>query len=261
MNTIEALRIAGVPDYHFKEAENSLQLADDRIKGLLLHKAKTRWFEASKIAKELKWENNRLIEVRPDWAKKDIAPMLNITCNGDFIEWVETPDGGRPYPDCWLNPDPESEDYKRACEINYRYFKGLHPRSYEARVIWYRRNAGEYLAYDRGVPITAHEGFEIWRGQEEGIIVSAWRAGAHWMVNTSKPWIGSYHLKSRKGFEIDNIFCGKLSPQLWFPIPGYQLRAPVSYSTLPRKGGDSMEFYGWEDVQMSGGKAYTNYTF
>ena len=66
--------------------------------------------------------------------------------------------------------------------------------------------------------------------------------------------------RSRKGYEIDNVFSGDYTPQMWFPIPGYQLRAPVTWSVLPGKA-QSMEPKRWETVQGNGeGKIYTKGT-
>lgn len=68
--------------------------------------------------------------------------------NADAIEatWVMTPEGGRPFPGQWLDPNDVS-----AIEANY-WCKGQHPRSKKSRKLWYQRNAGEYVAWERGVP-------------------------------------------------------------------------------------------------------------
>lgn len=233
MNFTQALRIAGVPQALHAEAISSVTEANARCKGLLWPKLKARWLKAGRIADALAWGDNRLLDVRPDWAELDIAPMANITCNGDHIDWMETPAGGRPNPDCWLNPDPSSEEYQRAVATNHRYCKGQHPRSKAARKAWYRRNAGEYCAWRVGAPVDPAQGLEIWRGSAGNTAVVAWRVSGAWIFNISRKVMGPLHLNTRVGYEVDNVFCGDQAPQMWWPIAGYELRAPVTSSTLP----------------------------
>jgi len=33
------------------------------------------------------------------------------------------------------------------------------------------------------------------------------------------------------------VYCGPVTPQMWFPVPGYELLAPVTWSVLPVWGG------------------------
>lgn len=62
--------------------------------------------------------------------------------NADTIEatWVMTPEGGRPFPGQWLDPNDVS-----AIEANY-WCKGQHPRPKKSRKLWHQRNAGEHCS-------------------------------------------------------------------------------------------------------------------
>jgi len=155
MKPKDALSLVGVPADLHAQAIASLALAKERNRGLTWHKLKVRLFRAGKIAKLLKWGDERLLDVRPDLADWDIEPMTNITAHGDHGPWVFTQDGRLPAPGRWLNPDPASAEYQEAVNdpISQRYFGGAHPRSPEARKAWYRRNGGAYLAWRRGVPV------------------------------------------------------------------------------------------------------------
>lgn len=233
MKVEDILDIAGVTDpIRREQAAWCLHLAEKRKKGLLLHKIKVRLFRAGKIAKLIPWGMDRLIDVRPDLASWDIEPVTKITAQGDKGEWGPGPDGGRPIEGEWLNPDPESAEYKLACETNH-YSPGLHPRSVKSRTRWYRRNGGAHEAYMRGeivYPILGHEVFKGSRGRHE---VELWRCGGVFLVKVKTKIIGNFGLRSRKGFEVDNVFSGVYSPQAWFPIPGYELRAPLTWSVMP----------------------------
>ena len=231
MNYIEHLQAAGVPKELWPEAVSSLRLARERARGLTLAKWKVRLFKAGKIAGLLEWEDNRLCVKHPELAAWDIAPALNVTCNGDHVEWVDTPDGGRPNPDCWLNPDPNSDEYKRAVALprSQRYFPGHHPRSKAARKAWYRRNAGEYAAWEKGVAITPGSALETWRGPD----VRVHCASGAWIVVTEKRLLGPWMLRTRTGFEVDNVFSESHGAQSWYPESGFELRAPATHSVLP----------------------------
>lgn len=232
MNLSRLLTIAGVPATLHAQVIDCIDLADDQSSGLLWAKIKIRLFKASKIAKAMSWGNNRLIEARPDWADCDIAPMSNITANGDNGPWYGTPHGDRPIEAFWLNPDTESEEYAQAIAACY-WCKGAHPRSEKARKAWYRRNGGEYLAWRLGLPIDAAIGFQKWQGSEGKTAVTVMRCGDAWIVKSTRKVIGRLQLKTRVGFEVDNVFSGPLTPQMWFPIEGHELRAPVTWSVLP----------------------------
>ena len=233
MNTIKALQIAGVPEKHYKAATASIELASKRTEGLLLHKMKARYLKAKKISNILQWEDERLCVKYPKYAEYDIAPMRNITCNGDHLPWKNTTEGGRPDPDAWMNKDPNSLEYQEAVmnATSLRYFSGNHPRSRKAREMWYRRNGGEYLAWERGQVIRPSEGFERWTGTQGSTQVIATRADGAWIIRASER-TGPFRVVTRVGFEVDNIYSGMYSPQAWFPIEGYELRGCATHSVL-----------------------------
>ena len=130
MTPQQALQLAGVPEARHAEALASIARAKDAKRGLLAHKLKARWLHAGDIAGALAWGDERLCTVRPDLARWDIAPMLNVTAHGDNGPWA--PDGSRPLANYWRNADPESADYQSAVEANY-WLKGTHPRSKASR--------------------------------------------------------------------------------------------------------------------------------
>ena len=228
MNLLELLTTAGVPAHLHSEAIASLQDAERRARGLLWHKVKVRLFRAGKIAKMIPWHADRLIDVRPDLIDWDIAPMINITAHGDNGPWHSTAIGDRPDKGYWLKRDPESEEHKYAVSKNY-WCKGEHPRSQKSRKAWYRRNGGEGKAWQLGAPVSRQAYREPWVG--DGIEVHE-NSGAWEIVGRTKLW-GIIPLKFRIGFEIDNVFCGDYDPQMWYPIGGYDLQAPVTWSILP----------------------------
>lgn len=230
MNTQKALTIAGVPKELHAEAIASVNLATKRTDGLLLHKIKVRYLKANKIAKLLEWEDERLCIRHPELASYDIAPMINVTAYGDNGEWEDTPLGGRPVGGRWLNKDPESQEYKDAVAKNY-WCKGTHPRSFESHKAWYRRNGGEYLAWERGEAVRPSEGFEKWTGTQGSTQAIAYRADGAWIVLLSEKK-GPFRVNSRIGFEVDNVYCGTHSPQAWFPIDGYELRGCATHSVM-----------------------------
>ena len=251
-----ALTLAGVPESLHAEAQASLEAADERSAGLTWAKWKVRLFKAGKIADLLDWNDERLCIKHPELCDEDIAPVDNITCNGDMIPWA--PDGSRPLRSYWLSQDPASDDYKAAVAANHRYCPGQHPRSRASRKAWYRRNAGEYKAWRLGAAIDPARGFEIWRGTDGKNTATAWRCCGAWCVSHSQKIIGTLYLNSRKGFEIDNIFCGDYSPQMWWPISGYQLRAPVTWSVLLGRK-QQLAYKRWEVEQPNGdGKTYSS---
>lgn len=236
MNIRDMLRTAKVPEELHAEAQVSLSAASAATEGLTLAKWKVRLFKAKKISKLLDWEDERLCIKHPELADWDIAPMLNITASGDHFPWKETPEGGRPDPDAWMSKDPQSAEYQEAitAERSKRYFDGNHPRSRKAREMWYRRNAGEYLAWRRGVPVDTALPVMRWAGKDGKLHVEIVRCGDAWIVNTTKHVIGRLQLEGRYGFEVDNVFTGFGGTQGWFPIAGHELRAPATWSTIPR---------------------------
>lgn len=234
MDYVEYLTVAGVPAELHAEAIESLKLSEERAKGLNWKKWKVRLFKAGKIADMLEWEDERLVDKHPELIDWDIAPMINITAHGDNGPWEETPEGGRPMSGYWLNKDPESEEYKFAVSANY-WKKGTHPRSKESRKAWYARNGGEGYAWRMGYPVDPSDGVQRWNGKNKKLEVQAVKSGKAWIINFKKKIIGNYGIKGRMGFEVDNVFGGVYAPQLWYPIPGYELRGPVTRSFLPGK--------------------------
>lgn len=237
------LAIAGVPADLHDSAISSLMKAEQRAKGLTLAKWKVRLFKAKKISELLSWEDERLIDKHQELAAWDIAPMLNITAHGDNVPWVRTNAGDLPMASRWLNPDPTSAEYQFAVSENY-WKKGTHPRSKESRFAWYRRNAGEYNAWEHGEPVSIDMPQKKWEGTEDGTVVKVQHCGDVWFMCATYKKFKFLTVTTRIGFEIDNVFEVKINEetkleektQLWYPIPNYELRAPVTWSTLPGKG-------------------------
>jgi hypothetical protein len=231
----EQLSIAGVPSGQYSQANEVLEYANDQIQGLILAKWKVRIKKAKEISEILKWEDERLIDVRPDLFAWDIAPMINITAHGDNARWVSTPQGGRPAPGQWMNQDPSSEEYHMAIASNY-WCEGEHPRSKQSRFAWYRRNAGEYMAYKHGLDIDLTNGVKVYRGSNEDQTVVVFNCGDVWQMNATKKVWGSFGIRTRIGFEINNVWNEEKNLQAWFPIKDHSLKAPVTWSTLPSFG-------------------------
>lgn len=251
------LTIAGVPSELQAEALACVAKAKQNNSGLTLAKWKVRLFKAGKIADLLDWTDERLCIKHPELADEDIAPMDNITCNGDMIPWYDTPDGGRPMRSYWLDKDPNSDDYKAAVAANHRYCPGVHPRSRESRKAWYRRNGGEYRAWRVGANVDTSNNLEIWRGSNGKTDVIVTRCGDVWLINASSKIIGSLHLHTRVGFELDNVFCGDYTPQMWWPIKGFLLRATVTYGILPSFKGINLSPKRWEKLKVTDSKSYS----
>lgn len=224
----ELLQAAGVPPALWPEAQAAIDEAHAATGGTLgpltWRKHWARWFRAGKIADLLTWEDNRLIDRHPELADWDIAPTRNVTCNGDNMPWDET----GPVADPWIEPDPASTDYRIAIQHNY-WLPGTHPRSPEARKAWYRRNACEYVAWERGSPVGA--GVQEWTGG--GITVL--RSGDAWQVYGVVPWLGPIRRKIDIGYEVANVFVRRAGQWVrgWYPLPGYPLRACVVWMRYP----------------------------
>lgn len=233
MNHSTHLQIASVPEDLHSEALDSLARAEQASEGLTKAKLKTRLLMAGKIAKALPWDAERLLDVKPEWAQHDIAPMLNITAQGDNGPWVDTQDGGRPVSGYWLDPNPGSEEFQHAVGKCY-WRPGHHPRSFEARKAWYRRNGGEHLAWQRGQAINTADPVQEWAGQHGKLQVTVVRSGSAWIIKTRKLLLGKLVLTGRYGFEADNVFCGPGRTQAWFPVPGVELRAPATWGARLR---------------------------
>lgn len=235
MNYSDLFHIAGVPEVDHKQGCEVLYFANEQIQGLIVDKFKVRLFKNNEIAKMMKWEDERLIDVRPDLFSWDIAPMLNITGHGDNVPWVTTLEGGRPAPGQWLNPDPNSDEYKNAVKANY-WCEGEHPRSQKSRAAWYRRNAGEFMAYKNGLDIDLSKGVEVYKGETKTDIVKVLKCGDVWQLNYQKKVWGPIQMNYRYGFEISNVWSESQNIQAWYPIPNYTLKAPVTWSGLPKIG-------------------------
>lgn len=230
MNIAKYLATAGVPQGLHADALACLEEADRKSDGLTWAKWKVRLFKAGEISELIPWEAERLLEVRPDLADWDIAPMINITAHGDNPPWQMTPKGGRPVPNGWLSTDQESYEYQTAVIANY-WCKGEHPRSKKSRKAWYRRNAGEFLAWRLGEPVDLTSGVNVWR--RDGVAV--YRCGSAWQVIAKWKLLGLVPMSTRIGYEINNIWVEEFNEQAWYPIDGYELRAPLTWSILPNR--------------------------
>ena len=227
---IELLRKTGAEEYDILSATASFKGAEGRMKGIIKNKFLGRYIHNKKIAKSLSWGDNRLPE-DSEYKQYDIEPMLNITANGDNSVWIETPQGGRPIEEVMLNPDPNSDDYKAAVASCY-WCKGEHPRSEKARAAWYRRNAGAYLVYQRGEYIDPAQPVRKFIYENKKIKATFRNSGVVWQVEIEKKILGKIGIRTRVGYEIDNVIDSD-GVQQWYPIPGYALRAPVTKSSLP----------------------------
>lgn len=231
------LTLCQVPEGLHAQAIDCMAEADKRSAGLTWAKWRTRLFRAGKIAQALPWEAERLIDVRPDWADDDIAPMINVTANGDNGRWADTPEGGRPVAGSWLDTDPASEDYQQAVNNCY-WCPGQHPRSRKARKAWYRRNAGEYRAWRLGMAV----GVDAQRWEYDGarLQINIMRSGDAWIITAQRKLLGKLWWDVRIGFEVDNVYqqsiFGLGTVQAWYPIAGHELRAPVTWSKVPSWG-------------------------
>ena len=232
MNIDKLLTVAGLTGAEKQRAIDCLLEAHKRADGLLLHKLKARWLMAGKVAKSLRWYDERLINVKPEWAEFDIEPLLNVTAQGDNAPWRMTDKGGRPYEGHWLRLDPRSADYKNAVDSCY-WSKGNHPRSYEARKAWYRRNGGAYHAYQLGEAVDLSAGVKTWKGSDGNLTVNVYQSGSAWQVNATRKILGRLSVKTRIGYEITNVWNEANNLQAWYPIAGYDLKAPVTWSVLP----------------------------
>ena len=218
-----------IPDDLKLQAIQSLKDCRIKSKGSIWKKWKVRLFKHKWIAKQLKWETNRLIEIRPDLLDMDIEPVTKVSCNGDNGEWNGNP--GFPIEDSWMNQDPISEDYLKAVKSCY-WSKGNHPRSTKAREAWYLRNAGAGYVYRIGCPVDETEGLKIYRvkdGRTEAVI---FKSGNAWQMHIHVKLFGKLSWFRRIGYEVDNVYSGTIAPQAWFAIPGYILKAPVSWGGI-----------------------------
>lgn len=224
----ELLQLAGLEGVDLAHAEDSLAIARLNAEGLTWAKWKVRLFKAGKIADALRWEDERLVDIMPSKADWDIAPMVNITAHGDNVPWVD----GRPVPGVWLDQNPDSPEYRLAVAANY-WCKGEHPRSKKSRKAWYRRNAGEFRAWRLGMPVNPNgdaRGAWFFRGDDTSVDV--YRMGNAFLLKATTKVFPGLYLKTRIGFEVDNVIT-PTGVQGWYPAPGFELRAPVTWSVLP----------------------------
>lgn len=224
----ELLQLAGLDGLNLSHAEDSLEIARENAKGLTWAKWKVRLFKAGKIADALRWEDERLVDIMPSKADWDIAPMLNITAHGDNVPWVD----GRPVPGVWLDQNPDSPEYRLAVAANY-WCKGEHPRSKKSRKAWYRRNAGEFRAWRLGMPIAPQkDDRRAWFFVGDDCTVEVRKVGNAFLLKAATKVFPGLYLKTRIGFEVDNVITPS-GAQGWYPAPGFELRAPVTWSVLP----------------------------
>lgn len=224
-NVYKFLTLCSVPPSLHPFAIKSLEEAKLRSKHLNLKKWYTRLFKAKAISELLQWEDNRLIDVKSSWARHDIAPVQNITANGDNIPWLSMTQA---YQDAYLNKNPRSEEYKEAVKSNY-WCKGEHPRSKKSRKAWYRRNGGEYLAWTLGRAITPHKHQTLqksWKFSNKKYRIEIIEQEGVWQINAKRRWLGPVWLDYRLGYELDNA-AG------WLPMEGFEFRATLVWTIVP----------------------------
>ena len=223
---LDLLQQAGLTGDLLVNAHDTLLQARDKAKGLFWSKWRVRLFKAGKIAGMLSWSDERLLDVRPELAAWDIAPVINVTAHGDNVPWINTNDGPRPVPGAWMT------DTIAAREANY-WCPGEHPRSERSRKAWYRRNAGEFEAWSRGKAVdVAHARLFRANGVTVRECNGAWQLDAHIKL------LGFIPANVRIGYEISNVWRESDGAQLWYPIPGYELRAPLTWSVIPGRKKD-----------------------
>ncbi|WP_441280551.1 hypothetical protein [Tardiphaga sp. 862_B3_N1_1] len=211
-------------------AVEALNEARKRAKGLTWAKWKVRLCEHKDIAKLLTWDSERLIDVDPSLIDKDIAPVINITCYGDHIGWNDAT--GKPEPGTWMDKDPASADYQDAvAKTKAKGYLGVHPRSDKFHAWWYLRNAGEGRAWRLGAPVDMPNRPAVYTGKDVILIHS----GQAWQLFAFRKLIGNFGIKTRIGYEIDNVWRFDNNLQGHYPVPGWQLRAPLSCTVLPGK--------------------------
>lgn len=227
MNIAKLIARTDLPAAQRTEVEAVFKDAKQRAKGLFWGKWRLRLWEYKELADMLSWESERLVEIDPNLIAKDIAPTLSVTCYGDHIDW--DPATGRPKPGIWLNKDPESAEYKHALAATKGKYTNLHPRSGKFHRFWYRRNAGEGLAWMRGMPVDMPNRPTEYNGKDVRLL----RSGDAWQLIAFKPLIGPFGLRISLGYEIANVWNFDKDAQGHYPLPGWELRAPLTWSILP----------------------------
>ncbi len=227
---MKVLEIAGVPESRHAWIKAQQAQARSRARGLLWHKVKARLLMSWWVTRKLPWDAERLPAKHAKW---DIAPVLNITCNGDNVPW-ELADGvSRPKSTYWMNPDPASDEYRQAVAATY-WCKGHHPRSVKARRAWYRRNGGEHEAWARGVDLHT-PGVEVWHGERGRVRVTVVGTSGSYVIHAQRRLFGRVALVSRKGYEVDNVSWRSETEMGWMPMPGHRHRAPVTWGYRLRR--------------------------
>ena len=238
LNLKKYLEKTNIPAQLLPVAMSVLEDARGRAKWLNARKWWVRLVKSKGIAKKLSWESERLVDVDPSRMAEDIAPSLSVTCYGDHIDW--NPATNMPEAGTWLNQDPESDDYKLAVAATKEAgYLGVHPRSFEFHRWWYRRNGGEGLAWMRGMPVDMPNRPTEYNGKDVRLLCS----GDAWQLIAFKPLIGSFGLRISLGYEIANVWNFDKDAQGHYSLPGYELRAPLTWSILPgkrKKGGQDV---------------------
>lgn len=228
MDIQKYLLSAGVPDNLHEQALASLEEAHNRADGLLMHKIKARYFKSKQMAEIVHSHKvTRASVIRADLVHYDVAPMLNINAFGDNADWdsiTGLPEDENVY--VYVEGAPE---YDAAVRRNY-WAKGLFPGDLKAVQAWYRRNGGEYRAWELGMPVNVKNSV-AWHG--DGVTV--YSCDGAWQVTAKDKRLGIIPVKVRIGYEISNIWRESDGAQLWYPLPGFDLRAPVTWSILPGK--------------------------
>ena len=221
---MKALEIAGVPVEKHPWIASQQKQAKKAAKGMLWHKIKARLWYGPRAAAKLPWDAERLPEDQRQW---DIAPVLNVTANGDSIPWEVVDGVSKPRSEYWLNPDPKSAEYHEAINANY-WKPGHHPRSRKARKAWYRRNGGEYAAWRRGKELYT-PGVSVWNGERGRVRVTVVGTSNVYLIHTSTRLVGKLRLIWRTGYEVDNVAWRSLDSSGWVPMPGDKHRAPLTW--------------------------------
>ena len=113
---------------------------------------------------------------------------------------------------------------------NY-WLPGVHPRADESRKAWYRRNAGEYEAWRKGVAIDPALLPQEWSANG----VTVLHSGGVWQAYGTLQILGPIRRKFDIGYEVGNVFAfvNDKWVQSWYPLPGHELRACVCWVVYP----------------------------
>ena len=212
-NLEKALALAKVPNELWESCKASVQQSV-KDQSSIIKKQLVRFFFAGWIARQIPWEGERLLDYRPDKAWMDIAYAYNITANGDNGPWVIHNGVPQSRGSFWLDPDPESKEYRHAVSQCY-WSPGNHPRSYKARKAWYRRNACEQEANSNGAALDLNLKLEQWHSDGDEP-VSVYRLGDVWQVTAKRRVIGKLCVTTYRGYELSNVFTPSGEQSWWF---------------------------------------------